>query len=191
MIRVSVTNIRTIRISGIETGDGITTRLLESIIREYQKGHIATMFASERTAKGPLKFNDPEYTRRKKDKRRGHKEGHLQRALDRAKLWEVRIRRRKGQPGVAYISFSERKLIERVPHYKYYRDGSTRWKKHRDGKTPAGAGVLIMTKKFAKEVQTKLREQQDEAAAGRVGKKRLKEQEREARRRSRRRRFSA
>lgn len=172
MIRTSLIGIRTIRIGGIERGDGVTLDFLTDLIRDYQRNHIAKQFASERTLKGPLKFNKPAYTRSKKDKRRGHKDGILQGELDRGVLWDIKIVRPEGKPGHAYISFREEELIARVPHYKYYRDGN-KWHK---GKTPGGAGVLIMTKKFAAEVQSACREQSDEAAAGRVGRKRMKEQ---------------
>lgn len=187
MIRTTLIGIRTIRIGGIERGDGVTLEFLTDLIREHQRGHIAVQFGSERTLKGPLKFNDPKYTAGKKDKRRGHKDGHLQRELDRGVLWEIKLVRPEGKPGHAYISYSEQKLIERVPHYKYYRDGN----KHHDGKTPGGVGVLIMTKKFAAEVQKKARERADEAAAGRVGRKRLKEQKERADRKRETKRFRA
>lgn len=176
MISATLVGIRTVRIGNFFRGDGVTLPVLEDLIRGRQTV-IAEMFGNERTAKGPLKFNDPRYTASKSDKRRGHKDGHLQRSLDRNILWTVRYTPPSGdKPGVAFLSFSEQKLIERVPHYKYYRDGSTRWKRHPKGKTPGGAGVLIMTKAFAAEVKKKLNREADERAAGRVGKRRLKEQ---------------
>lgn len=174
MIRVSVINIRTVRIGGIERGDGVTLALLREIITERQAYH-AELFARELTVKGKLKANTARYNAAKAaaglDTRRGHREGFVQDALDTEKLWNVKVVRPKGKPGHAYISFQETRLVAVAPHYAYYRDGT----KYHDGKTPGGHGVLIMTQKFAKEVQRALRDNADELAAGRVGRRRLKD----------------
>jgi hypothetical protein len=174
MIRVSLTSIRTIRIGGIERGDGVTVALLRELIQERQET-IADLFAAEQTVKGKLKANKPSYDAAKAaaglDTRRGHREGFLQAALDHEKLWEVKIVRPKGKPGHAYLSFAETKLIEAVPHYRYYRDGTN----HHSGKTPGGHGVLVMTRKWVQEIQRALRAIADAAAAGRLGRKRLRD----------------
>lgn len=179
MLRVSVINIRTVRIGGIERGDGVTLALLRELVEARQAYH-ADLYAQARTVKGKLKANTPEYDRRKAaaalDPRRGHREGFVQAALDDERLWNVKIVRPKGKPGHAYVSFSETKLITAAPHYAHYRDGT----KHHSGKTPGGHGVLIMTQKFAKELQRQLRDNADAMAAGRVGRKRLKDRGRQS-----------
>lgn len=175
MIRVSVANIRSLRISGIERGDGVTIDELEGIAKARQTT-FGELYAGQRTVLGSLKANTARYNRWKaragKDTRKGHLEGRVQAVLDRRVLWTVKITRPKDKPGVAYISFSESLLEEHAPHWEYYRDGG----KGHTGKTPRGAGVLIMNQRFAKEVQRYLRLVSDIMAAGRVGRKRLKEQ---------------
>jgi hypothetical protein len=170
---------RVIRIGGIERGDGVTLGLLREIVEARQAYH-AELYAQERTVKGKLKKNKPSYDARKiaagLDPRRGHRDGFVQDALDTEKLWNVKIVRPKGKPGHAYISFSEQLLIDAAPNYRHYRDGTA----HHSGKTPGGAGVLIMTAKFAKEVQRRLRENADELAAGRVGRRRLNQRAKES-----------
>jgi hypothetical protein len=173
MIRVSLTSIRSVRVSGIERGNGITVRLFEALIREEQK-RLAKLWFKERTVLGELGRISDAYRRRKiaagESPKRGTKSGFLQSVLDTRTLWVVRMSRPTGKPGVAHISFRESDLIDIVPYYRWYRDGND----DHDGKTPRGAGALIMTKAFAKRLQKALREIEDDAAAGRSGRRRMK-----------------
>lgn len=175
MIRVSVIALRTLRISGIERGDGVTIDELEGIAKVRQATY-AEKYAGQRTVLGSLRANTARYNKWKAeqgfDTRKGHLTGATQAALDNAVLWTVKIRRPKGKPGTAYISFSEAKLEAEAPQYRYYRDGT----RTHDGKTPQKKGVLVMTQTFAQEVQRYLRALADTMAAGRAGQKRLKEQ---------------
>jgi hypothetical protein len=188
MIRVSVVGVRVLRVDGIERGDGITVSVLRDILRNEQR-RLAELFdRAQQTARGPLRWNSPRYTRWKRRRgfspKRGQKTGFLLRVLRSRILWRVRIARPPGKPGTAWLSFSENELIGIVPYYRWYRDGN-QW---HDGKTARDAGILIMTKRFATALRDSLQRLQDQAAAAREGRRRLREQLEDAEERGR---FSA
>ena len=65
MIRVRVQTFRSLRVTGIERGQGVTKATINTLAREIVQDTIADQFAKERTAKGPLRFNTPGWQRRK------------------------------------------------------------------------------------------------------------------------------
>lgn len=140
------------RIDGIEHGDGITARVLEKLIRQEQK-RLAAMFDRQLTVRGPLRANDPDYTRRKLSQgfsgKLGHRTGQTQSVMDRRVLWSVKVVRKKGRKPYAILQFLESRIIKLAPQYEHYRDSMR--------KTPSEDGVLIVTKRFAGIMQRVLR----------------------------------
>ncbi len=178
MIRVRLQTFRSLRVTGIERGQGITKATINTLAREIVQDTIADQFAKERTAKGPLRFNTPGWQRRKAkkgwDKRRGHMLGRLQKALDNAVLWRVNYTKpTKDKAGSATIIFSEQKLKALVDHYKFYQKQ----------KTPAKAGVLIVNKTRAKEFENALRKNVDTTQSDRIIERERKKQLKRARER--------
>lgn len=178
MIRVRVQTFRSLRVTGIERGQGVTKAVIDQLAREIVQDTIADQFAKERTAKGPLKFNTSAYNKRKAreghDKRRGHMLGRLQKALDTNKLWTVNYTApTKDKAGSATIIFSEQKLKSLVDHYRFYQKQ----------KTPAKAGILIVNKTRAKEFENALRKNVDTTVSDRIIEKERKKQLKRARER--------
>ncbi len=171
MIRVRVQTFRSLRVTGIERGQGITKAVIKALAREIVQDTIADQFSKERTAKGPLKFNTARWNKFKAShggsKKRGHYLGRLQKALDTNVLWTINYTKpTKDKAGSATIIFSERKLKDFVDHYQYYQKQ----------KTPASAGILIVNKTRAKEFETALRKNVDTTVSERIIERERKKQ---------------
>jgi len=155
MLKVRRQSFRSIVITGIKNGSGITKRLLDTLVRELVQDDIAAAFLGERTMLGALKA--PKSASYKRWKRRqalpfGNKKGHLfgktQRTLDRNKLWTINFQRPTAEKdGRATIILDRAKFLRLVPYMKFYEKGFTQ----------QGAGILIVAKKHVDALQKALR----------------------------------
>lgn len=157
MVKVSRQSFRSMVITNIRLGSGITKKLLDELVREIVQNDIAELFLKERTVLGALKPpRNAAYKARKAKanlpfgNKKGHFSGKLQRALDRNKLWTINSRRpTKGKPGRAVVILDNKKLQRLVKYAAFYAKGYTQ----------QGAGMLIVSKKHVNEMQTTLRKQ--------------------------------
>jgi len=158
-IRAKVSGLRVIHITGLERGDGITEAMLQTWMRDEQR-RLADMYREkQRTVRGPLGRISARWRARKVrggfSPLRGQFTGLVLTLLLSMILWRVRIDWGGGQ---AWLSFRESPIVSRAPYYKYYRAL----------KTAMAQGVLIMTAKFATELQRRLRVVQENARAAEV-----------------------
>lgn len=155
MVKVSRQSFRSLVITGIPVGSGITKQLIEALVREIIQNDIAEAFLKERSMLGALKKAKSAKYRAWKARQSlpfGNKKGHLfgktQRTLDRNKLWTINYRRPTGkQTGRAVVIMDKKKLERLVKYFQYYAKDFTQ----------QGRGVLIVAKKHVKEMQTTLR----------------------------------